>query len=46
MSDRKLRDDSCFWAKSLFNRTLAGGASVNISVQVGQVVHKIEVGRD
>lgn len=46
MSHRKLRDDSCFWAKSLFNRALTGGASGNISVQVEQVVHKIEVDRD
>lgn len=33
MSDAKLREDICFWAASLFNRGLTGGASGNISVR-------------
>jgi ribulose-5-phosphate 4-epimerase/fuculose-1-phosphate aldolase len=33
MSDSKLREDICFWAQSLFNRGLTGGASGNISVR-------------
>lgn len=32
-SDAKLRDDICFWAKSIFDRGLTGGASGNISVR-------------
>lgn len=33
MSETKLRDDICFWAASMFNRGLTGGASGNISVR-------------
>lgn len=33
MSDSKLREDICFWAKSMFDRGLTGGASGNISVR-------------
>jgi len=33
MSDSKLREDICFWAQSLFERGLTGGASGNISVR-------------
>lgn len=33
MSDAKLREDVCFWAASMFNRGLTGGASGNISVR-------------
>ena len=33
MSDAKLREDICFWAASMFNRGLTGGASGNISVR-------------
>lgn len=33
MSDSKLREDLCFWAASLFDRGLTGGASGNISVR-------------
>ncbi|MEQ8903329.1 MAG: aldolase [Roseovarius sp.] len=33
MSDSKLREDICFWAQSLFDRGLTGGASGNISVR-------------
>lgn len=33
MSDSKLREDMCFWAASLFDRGLTGGASGNISVR-------------
>ncbi|MCD1627432.1 aldolase [Seohaeicola saemankumensis] len=33
MSDTKLREDICFWAASMFNRGLTGGASGNISVR-------------
>ncbi len=33
MSETKLRDDICFWAGSIFNRGLTGGASGNISVR-------------
>lgn len=33
MSEAKLRDDICFWAASMFNRGLTGGASGNISVR-------------
>lgn len=32
-SENKQRDDICFWAASLFNRGLTGGASGNISVR-------------
>jgi ribulose-5-phosphate 4-epimerase/fuculose-1-phosphate aldolase len=32
-SDAKLREDICFWAASMFNRGLTGGASGNISVR-------------
>jgi ribulose-5-phosphate 4-epimerase/fuculose-1-phosphate aldolase len=32
-SENKLRDDICFWAKSIFDRGLTGGASGNISVR-------------
>ena len=46
MSDRRLREDICFWVNSQFDRALTCDASGNISVQVGQVVRKIEVGRD
>ncbi|MGX0878097.1 ribulose-5-phosphate 4-epimerase/fuculose-1-phosphate aldolase [Roseovarius sp. MBR-154] len=35
MSDSKLREDICFWAQSLFERGLTGGASGNISVRTG-----------
>jgi ribulose-5-phosphate 4-epimerase/fuculose-1-phosphate aldolase len=35
MSDSKLREDICFWAQSLFDRGLTGGASGNISVRTG-----------
>lgn len=31
--DSKLREDICFWAASMFNRGLTGGASGNISVR-------------
>lgn len=33
MTDAKLREDLCFWAASMFNRGLTGGASGNISVR-------------
>lgn len=33
MSDAKLREDLCFWAASLFDRGLTGGASGNISAR-------------
>ncbi len=33
MSETRLREDICFWAKSLFDRGLTGGASGNISVR-------------
>lgn len=33
MSEAKLRDDICFWAASMFNRGLTGGASGNVSVR-------------
>ncbi len=33
MTDAKLREDICFWAASMFNRGLTGGASGNISVR-------------
>ena len=33
MSENRLREDLCFWAKSLFDRGLTGGASGNISVR-------------
>jgi len=33
VSDSKLREDMCFWAASLFDRGLTGGASGNISVR-------------
>lgn len=33
MSDAKLRADICFWAKSMFDRGLTGGASGNISAR-------------
>ncbi len=33
MSETKLREDICFWAASMFNRGLTGGASGNISVR-------------
>lgn len=33
MSEAKLRDELCFWARSLFDRGLTGGASGNISVR-------------
>lgn len=33
MSESRLREDMCFWAKSLFDRGLTGGASGNISVR-------------
>ncbi len=33
MSEAKLREDICFWAASMFNRGLTGGASGNISVR-------------
>jgi ribulose-5-phosphate 4-epimerase/fuculose-1-phosphate aldolase len=33
MSDSTLREDICFWAQSLFDRGLTGGASGNISVR-------------
>jgi 3-dehydro-4-phosphotetronate decarboxylase len=32
-AEAKLREDICFWAASLFNRGLTGGASGNISVR-------------
>jgi ribulose-5-phosphate 4-epimerase/fuculose-1-phosphate aldolase len=32
-SENKLREDICFWAKSIFDRGLIGGASGNISVR-------------
>ena len=32
-TDTKLREDICFWAKSMFDRGLTGGASGNISVR-------------
>lgn len=35
MSDSTLREDICFWAQSLFDRGLTGGASGNISVRTG-----------
>ncbi|MDX1780785.1 MAG: 3-oxo-tetronate 4-phosphate decarboxylase [Thalassovita sp.] len=31
--DNKLREDICFWARSMFDRGLTGGASGNISVR-------------
>lgn len=34
MSEAKLREDLCFWAASLFDRGLTGGASGNISVRL------------
>ncbi|MFQ6554201.1 3-oxo-tetronate 4-phosphate decarboxylase [Aestuariibius insulae] len=33
MSESKLREDVCYWAASLFDRGLTGGASGNVSVQ-------------
>ncbi len=33
MSDTRLREDVCYWAASIFNRGLTGGASGNISVR-------------
>ena len=33
MIEAKLREDICFWAASMFNRGLTGGASGNISVR-------------
>lgn len=33
MSETRLREDICFWAKSLFDRGLTGGSSGNISVR-------------
>jgi 3-dehydro-4-phosphotetronate decarboxylase len=33
MTENKLREDICFWAASMFNRGLTGGASGNISVR-------------
>lgn len=33
MSETKLREDICFWAASMFQRGLTGGASGNISVR-------------
>lgn len=33
MSETRLRDDICFWAKSLFDRGLTGGSTGNISVR-------------
>ena len=33
MTDSRLREDICFWAKSLFDRGLTGGASGNISAR-------------
>lgn len=33
MTETKLREDICFWAASLFDRGLTGGASGNISVR-------------
>ncbi len=33
MTESKLREDICFWAASMFNRGLTGGASGNISVR-------------
>ncbi|MFU8881700.1 MAG: aldolase [Rhodobacterales bacterium] len=33
MTEAKLREDICFWAASMFNRGLTGGASGNISVR-------------
>lgn len=33
MSDSKLREDMCFWAASMFDRGLTGGASGNISAR-------------
>jgi len=35
MSDSTLRENICFWAQSLFERGLTGGASGNISVRTG-----------
>ncbi len=35
MNETKLREDICFWARSLFDRGLTGGASGNISVRTG-----------
>ncbi|MBD3678740.1 MAG: aldolase [Rhodobacteraceae bacterium] len=32
-TETKLREDICFWAKSIFDRGLTGGASGNISVR-------------
>ena len=33
MSEARLRDDVCFWAASIFQRGLTGGASGNVSVR-------------
>lgn len=33
MTDSRLREDICFWAKSLFDRGLTGGGSGNISAR-------------
>jgi ribulose-5-phosphate 4-epimerase/fuculose-1-phosphate aldolase len=33
MTENNLREDICFWAASMFNRGLTGGASGNISVR-------------
>lgn len=33
MSETRLREDICFWAASMFNRGLTGGASGNISAR-------------
>ncbi|MGY6409829.1 MAG: 3-oxo-tetronate 4-phosphate decarboxylase [Alkalilacustris sp.] len=33
MSDARLREDLCFWARSLFDRGLTGGGSGNLSVR-------------
>jgi len=46
MSDRRLREDICFWVNSEFDRTLTCDASGNISVQIDKVVHEFEVDWD
>lgn len=35
MSESKQREDICYWAASLFDRGLTGGASGNVSVRTG-----------
>lgn len=35
MSEARLREDMCYWAASLFDRGLTGGATGNISVRTG-----------